>query len=413
MNFDEHTWQESAWRRIRHTLFCEETGLVYDYVTSRDHSRRFAHLPSPEEIALGFPNPCGWSTGMEDCALNGGFLLDLLRFRREEDSDFARLAAEGLIRCAEVHGMPGFVARGISPRDGRSCYGNSSRDQFTLATYGMWRFLSGGGVIPERLRQRGVTFLRSVADYCERIVTPANACNLMRLDGRPAIVSTMWNCAPHEALRLPMIYGIAASVTGEPRYYELMRRYAAAGLRETLTMNPEADWWDMPVIQMQLSLNFFAESGIAPELESGVRRAMHTAAAIACPRLLALLREAEEFDGDWGMLYDNWRRLPMKVTPVTLAPDGGSALFGGKSYLNPVFRDEYARPNALLRGIGNYLATIAHSDDFPFPETLLERTARLLRRIDFSRCAGVGILPLLYGYTAVTYHKFQLQGEEA
>ena len=350
---------------------------------------------------------------MEDCALNGGFLLDLLRFRREEDSDFARLAAEGLIRCAEVHGMPGFVARGISPRDGRSCYGNSSRDQFTLATYGMWRFLSGGGVIPERLRQRGVTFLRSVADYCERIVTPANACNLMRLDGRPAIVSTMWNCAPHEALRLPMIYGIAASVTGEPRYYELMRRYAAAGLRETLTMNPEADWWDMPVIQMQLSLNFFAESGIAPEQESGVRRAMHTAAAIACPRLLALLREAEEFDGDWGMLYDNWRQLPMKVTPVTLAPDGGSALFGGKSYLNPVFRDEYARPNALLRGIGNYLATIAHSDDFPFPETLLERTARLLRRIDFSRCAGVGILPLLYGYTAVTYHKFQLQGEEA
>ena len=144
-----------------------------------------------------------------------------------------------------------------------------------------------------------------------------------------------------------------------------------------------------------------------------MRRAMHTAAAIACPRLLALLREAEEFDGDWGMLYDNWRQLPMKVTPVTLAPDGGSALFGGKSYLNPVFRDEYARPNALLRGIGNYLATIAHSDDFPFPETLLERTARLLRRIDFSRCAGVGILPLLYGYTAVTYHKFQLQGEEA
>ena len=413
MNFDESTWQESVWRRLRHTLFCPETGLVYDYVTSRDHSRRFAHLPSPEEIALDFPNPCGWSTGMEDCALNGGFLLDLLRFRREEDSDFARLAAEGLIRCAEVHGTPGFVARGFSLRGKCSCYSNSSRDQFTLATYGMWRFLSGDGAIPARLRQRGVTFLRSVADYCERTVTPANASNLMRLDGRPAIVSTMWNCAPHEMLRLPMIYGIAASVTGEPHYYELMRRYAAAGLRETLTMNPQAEWWDMPVIQMQLSLNFFAESGIAPELESDVRRAMHTAAAIACPRLLALLREAEEFDGDWGTLYDNWRKLPMKITPVTLAPDGCSALFGGKSYLNPVFRDEYARPNALLRGIGNYLATIACSDDFPFPATLLERTARLLRRIDFSRCAGVGILPLLYGYTAVTYHKFQLQGEEA
>ena len=64
MNFDEHTWQGSAWRRIRHTLFCEETGLVYDYVTSRDHSRPCAHLPSPEDIALGFPKPCGSVTGM-------------------------------------------------------------------------------------------------------------------------------------------------------------------------------------------------------------------------------------------------------------------------------------------------------------------------------------------------------------
>lgn len=264
MNFDEHTWQESAWRRIRHTLFCEETGLVYDYVTSRDHSRAVR----PSALAGGdcprFPE----SVRLE-------YRHGRLRAQRRLSARSAALPPGGGFRLRParggradpVRGSPRYagalVARGISPRDGRSCYGNSSRDQFTLATYGMWRFLSGGGVIPERLRQRGVTFLRSVADYCERIVTPANACNLMRLDGRPAIVSTMWNCAPHEALRLPMIYGIAASVTGEPRYYELMRRYAAAGLRETLTMNPEADWWDMPVIQMQLSLNFFAESGIS------------------------------------------------------------------------------------------------------------------------------------------------------
>ena len=29
-------------------------------------------LPSPEEVAANFPNPCGWSTGMEDCMLNAG-----------------------------------------------------------------------------------------------------------------------------------------------------------------------------------------------------------------------------------------------------------------------------------------------------------------------------------------------------
>ena len=122
---------ECAWRQIHDILFHPGTGMVYDYVTSHDPNHRFDHLPSPEEIAAGFPNPCGWSTGMEDCALNGGILLDLMRFRGWENSVFAAKIAEGVIRCGTVHGQDGFIARGISPHDGKSCYSNSSRDQFT------------------------------------------------------------------------------------------------------------------------------------------------------------------------------------------------------------------------------------------------------------------------------------------
>lgn len=408
----EITWQEKAWDRISRVFFHPGTGLVYDYITADAPEERFSHLPSVEEISLSFPNPCGWSTGMEDCALNGGFLLDLLRLRGETDTDFARLAAAGLIRCGNVHGKPGFVARGLSPYDGRSCYGNSSRDQFTLATYGMWRFLTGYPSPDAGLKRDGEAFLRSVAEYCRRTVTPSNAYNLLRLDGKPAIVSTMWHCTPHEAMRLPMIYGIAADVTGESCYCEWMRHYAAAGLEQTLTMDPEADWWDMPVIQMQLSLNFFRESGIAPELAGGIREAMRMAASIAETRLMPLLEEAEAFDGDWAALYDNWRYLPMKATPETIAPDGSSALFGGLSYLNPVFRERYAHPNAILRGIGNYLATIALCNEHPCPDALTARVDKILGNIDISRCAGVGILPLLYGYTSILFHQTQLQGEK-
>lgn len=407
------TWINDAWERIRSTLFHPATGLVYDYVTDRDPAHRFDHLPSPEEIAVSFPNPCGWGTGMEDCALNGGFLLDALRLRGESGSSFACRTAEGLIRCGSVHGVPGFIARGVSPDDGRSCYGNSSRDQFTLAVYGLWRFLHANTAIPARLRQEAVLLLGSVADYCERAVRPGNGYNLLRLDGGPAVVSSMWECEPHEAMRLPMIYGIAAAATGENRYIDLMRRYSTEGLRQTLAMDPEGNWWDMPVIQMQLSLNFFRESGIQPELDGGVRRAMHTAAAIACRRLLPLLEEAEQFDGRWDTLFDNWRTLPMRVTPATLSPDGRSALFGGKSYLNPVFRESYGTPNAILRGIGNYLGTISLCREFPFPGTVLERISRLLRRVDFTRCAGVGLLPLVHGYSSMMNLKFQPQEEEA
>ncbi|MEI3005225.1 MAG: hypothetical protein V8T87_11480 [Victivallales bacterium] len=32
-------------------------------------------------------------------------------------------------------------------------------------------------------------------------------------------------------------------MTGEPHYFDLMNRYAQAGLRHTLTLDPEADYW--------------------------------------------------------------------------------------------------------------------------------------------------------------------------
>lgn len=80
---------------------------------------------------------------MEDCALNGGFLLDLLRFRREEDSDFARLAAEGLIRCAEVHGTPGLWSRAAFPRAT-----DAAATATPHATNSRWR-LTGCGVFSQ------------------------------------------------------------------------------------------------------------------------------------------------------------------------------------------------------------------------------------------------------------------------
>lgn len=130
----------------------------------------------------------------------------------------------------------------------------------------MWRFLKGCA-ISGILRENGIRFLRSVADYCERTITPEHRYNLLRLDGHQAVVSSLWDCDPHEAMRLPMIYGIAWDMTGEPHYFDLMNRYAQAGLRHTLTLAPEADyWWDMPLLQMQLSLNFFCESGVLPAL---------------------------------------------------------------------------------------------------------------------------------------------------
>ena len=403
MNSSDCTWQKKIWSQICNTFFCDQTAMIYDYITSFDHDHRFDHLPSPEEIALDFPNPCGWSTGMEDCALNGGLMLELLYLRDEMSSAFACKVAEGLIRGGSIHGTPGFVARSLSIYDGKRCYSNSSRDQFTLATYGVWRLVSKAKNLPKSLRQAAVGYLASVADYCEKNAVPSNDYNLMRLDAKPAIVSTVWHCSAHEAMRLPMIYGIAADVTGEPGYQELMLRYAHRGLQQTLELDPHGDMWDMPVIQMQLSLNFFFESNLVAELKPDLRHAMNLAGDIAMSKLPKLIEEAENFSGNWNELYINWRNLPMYVTPSTIAPDGRTALFGGKSYLNPAFRREFAVPNELMRGIGNYLATIALSPDVALQKGLLSRVDHIARKIDFSGFSGIGILPFLYGYTAIEH----------
>ena len=47
------------WNQLQNCLYHPEMELIYDYVTSRNPRHRFDHLPSPEEVAANFPNPCG------------------------------------------------------------------------------------------------------------------------------------------------------------------------------------------------------------------------------------------------------------------------------------------------------------------------------------------------------------------
>ncbi len=410
---------EAAWNFLTGELFSAETGLIYDYLSSRERDARFRCLPSPEEIAAAFPNPCGWSTGMEDCALNGGFMIDVLRLRGELGSEFAARAMRGLIRLGTVHGKCGFVARGLSPVDGRSCYGNSSRDQFTLAVYGLltgWRSRE----MASHLREEAAGLLAAVADYCAAIAVPEREFDLHRLDGGRAIVSKMWECAPHEAFRLPMIFAAAYEATGKEKYGELTRRFAAPGLARTLELDPDdATWWDMPLIQMQISFSSFLAGRTMPEHDRTLRSLLRSGAAIARRKQAELLDRAERFDGPWDTLCPNWRTLPMRLTPGTLSPDGRSALFDGQTYLNPVFPESFHRPLELIRGMGNYLGSMALAGEVGADDPLIRRLTEQVSRIDFSRSASVAPLPLVHGcllmenalnHEAVFAETFQMEG---
>lgn len=386
---------KQIWQSLLDKLFLPETNLFYDYVTSNDPAVRFAHLPDPEEVRENFPNPCGWGTGMEDCMLNTGSALDVL-WKLFPDPDFTGKVVAGIAGCCEVHGRPGFLARGITPVGEPCCYMNTSRDQLTLAVYGLWRVIHSHSGVSGKLRREVVRLLELIALDCRRRAVPENGFNLCRLDGRPGLVCNMWNCLDHEALRLPMIYLAAFEASGRGQYLDWAKEYLPEALEQTLSTAQQASWWHLPTVQMQLSILLIREGGCVPEFHGQLERALDQVAQFAFDQFLPALEDAEAFRGDWYAPNENWRTLPMKLQYGTISPDGRHGLYEGKAYLNPVYPESYAVPKELLHRLGSYLTAILAPGRLVLPEEWERRLFAFLERVDLTRCCSDGPLKLLH-----------------
>jgi hypothetical protein len=99
-------------------------GVMLDYV---------GEIPTPEDCKLGRPNAIGWWSPIENGPMFTGIYLPAMceRARRSgaaADKANARRLAEGLVKCASVSDVPGFIARGMGT-DGRCHYPLGSDDQ--------------------------------------------------------------------------------------------------------------------------------------------------------------------------------------------------------------------------------------------------------------------------------------------
>lgn len=104
--------------------FIDPHGIIRDYV---------GELPTPEDCSLGKPNAIGWWSPIENGPMFTGLYLPAMceRARRSgspADIAEARKLAQGLLKCASVSDVPGFVARGVGA-DGVCHYPLSSDDQ--------------------------------------------------------------------------------------------------------------------------------------------------------------------------------------------------------------------------------------------------------------------------------------------
>ncbi len=231
------TKMQQGWDYALAAFFRPEVNLFYDYRTESGLDT----LPNAAEVRRSFPNVCGWGTGMEDCAINAGVWLAMISERYAVTGEsalqpLATMLLDGLYRCLSVHGDPGFLARGLCPEDGVSVYPCSSRDQYTNAAHGIWKYFHSGLAAEsdrERIREMAV----SMAEYMHRHVTPESGFdfNFHKLNRTPSPgnVCKMWETEAHEAARLPMIYACAWSVTQDPHWEREYRQYARTALEQS------------------------------------------------------------------------------------------------------------------------------------------------------------------------------------
>lgn len=207
-------------RRIWGRLVHPELGVIYDYVgPDGDDRPRFWWLPTDEEIERRYPNPQGWSTGMEDSSINGGVYLASMvaAYGATDDDDYAEKARRlyrGLIRTATSSRERGYIARGIT-WDGAHWYPASSVDQYTWWMHGMWTYARSGIATEQE-----IDAIRTIAqDVCVRL--ERDGWEIRQEDGDSAYYCDIGAFTPDRSTRLLEVLRISHGLTGERHWLDV------------------------------------------------------------------------------------------------------------------------------------------------------------------------------------------------
>ncbi|WP_206171115.1 hypothetical protein [Phragmitibacter flavus] len=303
----DQAW-EVSWNRFYH----KDVETFMDYLSSYEPGKEQAHLPTAEEVGRQYPNPCGYSTGMEDGMILGGAMLSLLcdRFAVTGEESLREDAAKvfsGMRRCVTVHGVPGFVARNVCPEDKKSVYINSSRDQYTHFVHGLWQYYRSP-LADEATKEEVRGIMAAVAERMIKFVTPENDYDFCRADGErcPLRICRMWDVQAHEAARLPMIYAAAWDTTRNERYRTEWRKYVVEAVKQSAT--PDKHKPAYAFLQMQISLEVLHELEPEKSLKAEIGKTMKHVSSLAEGRLDYTVKGiAKKSPEEMRMLGPDWR----------------------------------------------------------------------------------------------------------
>ena len=309
---DQRLKIDACFHYVKERLYSEKTKLIYDHIVNgREHE-----FPSAEEIARIYPNPCGYSTGMEDGMINGGTMLDACLIRYEKQSDecagfFAKNILEGQLLCAFAARSEGFLPRAVSPNCERSYYPDSSRDQYTMFAFGAHKYLNSALCSSEE-RERIAHVAVAIARRAEKNVTRATGYDMLTDDGRPTLVNVMWGdtLGNHEWIRLPMLYLLAYESSGDPHWLDQYRKTRETAYEKSL---PMGRYWHLYALgQMQASLRVCLDADHDAGWSERYLSLMHKVADYAEDMCDEIRQKIESFD-QYNAKQVSFRELEMPL----------------------------------------------------------------------------------------------------
>ena len=418
MNNNLKKAMDDAWDFVWNKLYYPETSLFYDFLTDHPADSLCGYLPTPEEIAIQFPNPCGWGTGMEDSMISAGSVMSFVidRWRVTGDASMAEYAdkiLKGIELCLTVPENRGFLARSVSPFDKKSYYPNSSRDQYTHAVYGLWYFLYSklGSEKQNELCRR---LLVDMAAYAEKTVVEENYYTILNDNGKQGQVQIMWAnpipadpvpgtqsywpIEPHEVLRLPMMYAAAWYATGDEHWRNLMTDCMEAGIKHAMKVPDYLDGYCL--LQMQLSHKLLLEVETNQEYKKQLVDLMHVTAKQAARGIKKTQNHLHKLRGYYSQCGCNWRSMPFTLQSGRLS--------GGVPYMMPGEPEGFLDTNLGVRGFGEKMYIQIIAPGFEIDEDLKKKFNSFCERFDYVNHALYGPIYHLMAYWAAKAKKIQV-----
>ena len=300
------------WRK-----FVDRHGIIRDFV---------GELPTPEDCALGKPNAIGWWSPIENGPMFTGLYLPAAceRARRSgdpADQEQARRLARGLVKCASVSDVPGFIARGLGS-DGVCHYPLSSDDQTHPWFYGLHAYLQSNLPTAEE-REQIVAKMKEVADALEAVRWRIPCEGAFKGDFRGGFQGHLFRDAVRYAYLLRAMYDITEDRVWLDRYHQALAERPAGSDKTRSEICAEGYPFDREAIQhidlSQLWIYVGCQGSLAKlaamETDPALRARYRAGLAMNAKNALPAVGMHTSFDNDdkkvfgnanWRLVYSTW-----------------------------------------------------------------------------------------------------------